>query len=64
MLTIHKIHKKYGGNVCRQCINKAFGIHLNHTDCKYDLLYPGKCPGCGEMKNIVTGLRMSGRFKK
>lgn len=63
MLTNKKIMKRFGKNVCRQCINKAYNIHLLHTDCRYDLPYPALCPHCKEMKNIVTGLRLSGFFK-
>ncbi len=63
MINIKKIRKQFGGNVCRQCINKEYGIHLLHTDCQYGMMYPGKCPCCGDMKNIVTGIKLSGFFK-
>ena len=63
MVTIKKIRSLYGGNICRQCINKTYNIHLLHTDCKYGLLYPSKCANCGEMKNIVTGLHLRGYLK-
>lgn len=63
MITFGKLKKLYGGNVCRQCINKTYKVHLLHTDCVYGLMYPAKCSSCGEMKNIVTGLRISGVLK-
>ncbi len=64
MVTIKTIRKKFGGNVCRQCINKEYGVHLLHTDCKYDMMmYPMLCPSCNEMKNIVSGLQISGLAK-
>ncbi len=63
MVTIRKIKKRFVSNICRQCINKTYNIHLLHTDCKYGLMYPGLCPVCKEMKNIVTGLRLSGYWK-
>ena len=63
MVTINQIRKRYGGNICRQCINQAYKTNLLHTDCKYGLMYPSKCAKCGEMKNIVTGLRLSEYLK-
>ncbi len=63
MVTMKKIHKRFGGNICRQCINVTYDTHLKHFDCLYGTPYPGNCPSCGEMKNIVTGLRFSGFLK-
>ena len=53
MVTINKIRKRYGGNICHQCINESYKTNLLHTDCKYGLMYPSKCAKCGEMKNIT-----------
>ena len=63
MVTIGKIISKFGGNICRQCINKKYNIHLIHKDCRYDIIYPSLCPKCNEMKNIVTGFQLSGYLK-
>ena len=63
MVTIKKIQKRFGGNVCRQCINETYDLHLLHTDCRYDHPYPSLCPNCRQMKNIVTGLQLSGFMK-
>ncbi len=63
MVSKRKIIKQFGGNICRQCINKTNKIHLLHSDCRYELMYPRKCPCCGEMKNIVTGFVLSGYVK-
>ncbi len=63
MVTIKKIKKRFGGCVCRQCINKTYKLHLIHQNCIYGLMYPAQCPNCMEMKNIVTGLKLSGFFK-
>ncbi len=60
MLTVKRIKKRFGGNVCRQCINKTYHIHLRHKNCIYALPFPALCQCCREMKNIVTGLRFSG----
>lgn len=63
MVTIKKIRRLYGGKICRSCINKTYNTHLLNTDCIYGILYPSKCAKCGEMKNIVTALRLSGYLK-
>ena len=63
MVSIKKIKKMYGSPTCRQCVNKTYRVHLLHTDCRYELSSPNKCPRCGEMKNIVTGFMLSGYLK-
>ena len=63
MLTNEKIIKQFGRNICRRCINKSYNISLLNTDCYYNFPYPQKCPCCNEMKNIVTGFRLSGYLK-
>ena len=63
MVTGRKIIKVYGRVSCRQCVNRLYGIHLLHTDCRYEMPYPAVCPGCREMKNIVTGFRLRGYLK-
>ncbi len=60
MLTTGKIRKKYGGNVCRSCVNEILNIHLHPYECRYE---KGRadCPGCGESgKHIVKGFRLRG----
>ena len=57
------IQKQYGRDICRRCINQLFGVHLKHKDCRYGVPYPQRCRACGEMRNIVTGLRMTGKLK-
>ena len=63
MISLKKIRKRFGSYICRQCINKAYGIHILHQDCDYELIYPKQCPSCGELKNIVTGLTLKGYLK-
>ena len=63
MVTKRKIKKRFGGSICRQCINKTYRVHLLHTDLKYELIYPVQCPACGEMKNIPAGFRFGGFMK-
>lgn len=57
------IEEQYGRDICRRCINRLFHVHLKPTDCLYGLPFPQRCRACGEMRNIVTGLRLSGKMK-
>lgn len=63
VVTIAAIRQRYGVHICRRCINEEYGVRLTSQDCVYDCHYPRKCPRCGEMRNIVTGFRFSGRAK-
>ena len=47
---------------CRRCINDTLGIHFTHEDCEY-WDFPERCRKCGEVKNIVTGIRLLSRPK-
>ncbi len=47
---------------CRQCINDKLGIRLVAGDCIYDI-YQNNCQCCGTVKNIVSDVRWTGRFK-
>lgn len=48
--------------LCRQCINVRTGARLRRRDCKY-WHYPTPCAGCGQVRNIVTGVTLTGRWK-
>jgi len=63
MFAQQAIREKYGRNICRNCINRLCRAKLNSEDCTYDAPYPQLCPCCGEMRHIVSGLRLSGRLK-
>lgn len=54
--------REYRGKICRCCINETYHTCLFSTDCMYGI-YPAKCARCGEVKNIVIGLRLSGYLK-
>lgn len=62
----YKELKKYAlGHMCRSCINKVFGIQKNkliRDDCEYNP-YMGRCINCNDMRNIVSGLKLSGKVK-
>ena len=62
MTTITKIRNEYGNYVCRGCINEEYHVHLSPKECEYEM-YPGLCPRCKQMKNIVCGLRINGKIK-
>ena len=61
MLTTKRIVSKYGGNICRHCINAQYHIHLYPADCVYE--DHRKCPRCREVKNIVGGFQGKGVWK-
>ncbi len=47
---------------CRECINISYNLRLQSKDCVYYHI-PGKCPICGQMKNIVMDIRFTSRGK-
>ena len=63
MASIQPVQARFGGNVCRACLNEAYRVHLEQTDCRYGYPYPARCPRCGEVRNIVTGLRPRAHWK-
>ena len=63
MTTLDSIMRKAGGPVCRRCICRQYDVDLKREDCVYAYPFPQTCAVCGEYRNIVTGLRLSGRLK-
>ena len=63
MATEQDVFNKLGKTVCRRCINREFGVDLNPEDCTYENPFPELCSNCGEIRNIVTGLRLRGKIK-
>ena len=61
MTTMQTVRNKFGGNICRRCFNKAYGLKLRSTDCLYDN-FPSICPRCGTRQNIVIRLRLQKRL--
>ena len=63
MLGTGRLKTQYGGNICRRCINSAYGTHLRPSDCRYldEDLHP--CPACGVPQHIVCGFRLIGACK-
>ena len=56
----HSMRLRYE-NTCRSCLNKKYQLNLSSADCHY-LIYPQKCHSCGEIKNIVSGIRWKKRI--
>lgn len=61
MATMRSIRRRYGGFICRRCLNKAYHMHLKPSDCDYDY-YPHECRRCGETQNIVIRVRLRKRL--
>ena len=49
------------GCLCRDCLNQKYGLKLVSRDCIY-LIYPGMCPSCHGMRNIVRDVRRRARI--
>lgn len=63
MVKMQEIRARFGANVCRGCINSVYGTNLLRADCLYEGPYPHVCIRCGEVKNIVADVRLSGKWK-
>ena len=61
MATMQSIKERFGGYICRHCINEVYGMQLRPADCLYDL-YPRECARCGKMHNIVRKVRLGKRI--
>lgn len=59
MITTKKIEKRFGGYICRRCINEVYKVNLTRHDCVYKSF--DVCPRCGVEHNIVHDFRSSGR---
>ena len=57
----HKI-KQALGHTCRNCLNEQLHLSLEPEDCYY-FMYPAVCSRCGEVKNIVDGVRFWKRME-
>ena len=49
------------GNICRECLNKKYGLRLRPKNCIYEN-YPHMCHECREVKNIVCEIRFIKRI--
>ena len=59
MFSMKKVRSRYGGEICRSCLNKKYGGHLKPRNCRYADT-KNYCPRCNEYHHIVVGLRPSG----
>ena len=62
MANMNSIQEALGGSVCRRCINRKYRVKLEPSDCIYGM-YPSPCAVCGDVHNIVIGLRTGGKMK-
>lgn len=61
MLSLRPVILDYGAPLCRRCLNRRYGVHLAHRDCRE---VPNReCPCCRKSGSVVTGLRLGGRIK-
>ena len=63
MVSTSQIRRKFGGLICRRCINAAYGVHLQSADCIYESETPSYCPNCDGTHHLVSGFRPSGQIK-
>lgn len=63
MVNMERIKREFGIPICRRCINEEYHAALTPKDCVYGNPFPHKCPRCGETRNIVTDLNLSGKWK-
>ncbi|MBR2697050.1 MAG: hypothetical protein IKE76_00510 [Clostridia bacterium] len=51
---------KYGGCLCRRCMDRHYNVHLSHRDV---VEIEGVCPNCKKKGRLVSGLKLGGRIK-
>jgi len=61
MTDVRKIRARFGGSICRRCINRAYHVNLQPSECRYS--YPQRCPVCGQERNLVLDVSHTGRWK-
>ena len=62
MITMEKIRRDFGGNICRRCINETYRVQLRSHDCWYEY-YPHACPRCKEIQNTVNDLKLPAKLR-
>ena len=62
MLTTRSVKKRFGSRLCRDCMNREYGVDLRRRDVFY--VYSDKeCPYCYANKHLVRGFKPSGLVK-
>ena len=62
-MTYRSLKQKFGGPICRACINSYSRKHIVHAECVY---LPGeyRCPACRvKHKHIVKRIRLTSAWK-
>ena len=62
MANMEAIKKRFGGHICRRCLNEVYGLSLQPEDCRYENFCPSVCPRCGEVQNIVSRVSLPQRI--
>lgn len=62
MVTMKYLRQQELGKLCRNCINRKYGIKLERSDCIYEG-FSYTCAECKETKHIVVGIKMRARWK-
>ena len=61
LATMKDISNRFGGCICRRCINMNYDAKLTRDDCKYT--GREECPSCEEVRHLVSGFTLSGKAK-
>lgn len=61
MLSARPVRKKYGGYLCRRCLNRQYRVRLNPRDVRYR--HMRVCPLCHSTDHLVVGFRLTGKLK-
>lgn len=59
-MLMQKIVVKYGGYLCRRCMDRHYKVHLSHRDV---VEVEGICPCCKKEGRLVLDLKLGGRIK-
>ena len=59
-MLMQQIIVKYGGYLCRRCLDRYYGVHLSHRDV---IETEGRCACCKKPGRLVSGLKLGGRIK-
>lgn len=62
LLTTRPILRRFGMYLCRECINREYGVHLKREDVRYKYT-EDPCPYCGATNHVVTSFTVTGLYK-
>lgn len=62
MVSYKYLRERGMGHFCLNCLNRRYNLKLKMEDCIFGY-YKYPCDQCGQMKNIVTGIVLTSRWK-